>query len=415
MIQIFLFLSLFIFIFSLIVVSIKSKYGYLSVFFSLYFILILIIPAFFHVNANIFPFYNLSYEYDDQLHSAIILLVFTSFFWIAFFLTPISIKYKKNDLIKKLNIYRFMMVMWIILIILTLAMFFYGISTFTVLRKDFSTESLGGSDSTRETVLSLLRATSFFSIFFLLIYRKMIGKIYWYFTFLWSSFLFFIFNYPLALSRFLFFSYLIVLFCYYVNVSKKSKISIIFIFSVGVTTIFPFFSFITRGEGDFIESLNGYYRNSGDFDGFQSIINCVIYTSKFGFTLGNQLLSSILSFVPRSIWIEKAQPTGSVTAAAAGYDFLNISAPLPSEFYIDFGFFGLIIFSILLGFIIRKIDYVIIYENKFGLKFILSLIVVSLIPILSRGSILAVMNVFYAEIVVCSLMYFLFFIKVKFK
>ena len=103
-------------------------------------------------------------------------------------------------------------------------------------------------------------------------------------------------------------------------------------------------SHITRGEGDFQLDLFKYYQSSGDFDGFQSIINTVIYVNTYGFSYGNQIISSILSFIPRSIWASKADPTGSVAASAAGYEYVNISAPLPAEFFIDFGFIGLIYF-----------------------------------------------------------------------
>ncbi|WP_288490686.1 O-antigen polymerase [uncultured Acinetobacter sp.] len=413
MINIFLSLSLILFSLSLIFVSVRDRFGYLPVFFSLYFICILIIPAYFHIYNNVFPFYNLSYDYDDQLSAAIILFIFTIFFWLSFFLTPISRVVKDNYITKHVNKYRYMSTIWIVLILLSFGLLSYGINTFMTPRGEFSTESLGENATTRELVLSFLRAGAFFSVYFLLIYKKMIGKVYWYFTFLWALSLFFIFNYPLALSRFLFFSYLIILFCYYVKVSKISKISVILIFSIGVTTLFPFFSYITRGEGDFLKSLNGYYQSSGDFDGFQSIINAVIYTSKFGFTFGIQILSSIFSFVPRSLWIDKAQPTGSITASAAGYDFLNISSPLPSEFFIDFGYPGLIFFSILLGVILRKIDSVILFERKLSLKFSLSIILISLLPVLSRGSLLAVINILYAEIIVFSLIYLMIFLKVK--
>ncbi|WP_151809097.1 O-antigen polymerase [Acinetobacter soli] len=415
MIQIFLSLSLFIFVLSLLIVTLRDRYGYLSIFFSLYFILILIIPAYFHVNNNIFPFYGLSYEYSDQLSASIILLVFTVFFWLSFFLTPNKSLIKRRETNKSLDKFRFMYVIWSVLLILTISLFFYGLNIFLTNRGDSYSGSLSDNSTTRELLLTFLRSGSFFAMFFLLIYKKFVSKLYWYFTFLWAFILFFIFNYPLALSRFLFFSYLILLFCYFVTPSKVSKFSVITIFVFGITTLFPFFSYVTRGEGNFLESLNGYYQNSGDFDGFQSIINAVIYTSNVGYSLGNQISSSLFSFIPRSIWLGKAEPTGSITAAAAGYDFLNISSPLPAEFFVDFSYVGLIFFSTILGIAFKKIDSLVLTSGKQELRFILSIILISLIPILSRGSILAVINIFYAELIICSLLYYLIFLKIKFK
>ena len=52
----------------------------------------------------------------------------------------------------------------------------------------------------------------------------------------------------------------------------------------------------------------------------------------------------------------KGEPTGKMTAEAVGYNFTNISQPLPSEFYVDFGWTGVIIGGLVLGVFFYRLD-----------------------------------------------------------
>lgn len=413
MIQIFLTISLLFYVFALIFVILKTRYGYLPIFFSLYFIFILIIPAYFHVYNNVFPFYGLSYSYDYQLDAAIVLTVFTSFFWMGFFLNKGRNVRVIEFLDRTVDSSRFFISIWLIILLLVLCLAHFGIGSFIVKRSDFSRDTFGSNSSIVELIISFMRWGSFSLIFYLLVFRKHVHKLFWIVSFLFSIIIFFIINFPLALPRFVFFSYLISLFCFFRTSNVKNKFIVVLLFSLGVTTIFPYFSFITRGEGDFSDVMNNYYQSSGDFDGFQSIINVVEFVSNKDYTYGNQILSALFSFIPRSIWEGKSDPTGSVTASAAGYDYLNISSPLPAEFYVDFGYLGLILFSFFLGLFFRKIDKYYILSDRINLKYLLSILFIALVPILSRGALLAVINNLYAVIIVFTLMYYIIFLKVK--
>ena len=61
------------------------------------------------------------------------------------------------------------------------------------------------------------------------------------------------------------------------------------------------------------------------------------------------LLSALFFFVPRTVWPQKSIGTGGESAMYEGYPFINISSPLPSEFYVDFGMVGLVVLSTLFG------------------------------------------------------------------
>lgn len=96
--------------------------------------------------------------------------------------------------------------------------------------------------------------------------------------------------------------------------------------------------------------------NSADFDSFQQIINTMYYVESYGLELGSQLISSLFFWLPRSLWSGKSIATGELVAESIGYDYLNLSNPLWSEFYIDFGWFGLVLGMFLYGRVSKKIE-----------------------------------------------------------
>ncbi len=140
---------------------------------------------------------------------------------------------------------------------------------------------------------------------------------------------------------------------------RRLLLSILYLF--GALVAMPLMDALTRG-GRKLEELNtsvimGQYFRSGDFDGLQSINNIVLHTNRFGYEYGHQLLSALLFFVPRAYWSGKAEPTGSVVANTAGYNFLNVSMPLPGEFFIDGGWFAVVGGGLFVGWALQKIDF----------------------------------------------------------
>jgi hypothetical protein len=94
-----------------------------------------------------------------------------------------------------------------------------------------------------------------------------------------------------------------------------------------------------------IGNLPGDY----NFDAFQMIFYTTVYTEKNGYSLGNQLLLPAFFWVPRSIWSRKPIGTPDIVAAHANFDSLNVSSPLWSEGYINFGIPGVFLFLFLFG------------------------------------------------------------------
>lgn len=66
-------------------------------------------------------------------------------------------------------------------------------------------------------------------------------------------------------------------------------------------------------------------------------------------TGGRQLLGSMLFFVPRGVWPDKPEGSGHLIAKTNGAKFVNVSMPYFSEGYINFGWAGTAVFTLLLA------------------------------------------------------------------
>ena len=82
----------------------------------------------------------------------------------------------------------------------------------------------------------------------------------------------------------------------------------------------------------------------------------LMYVDEIGLTYGRQILSTLFFFIPRRVWASKPIVTGAMVSGAQNANFTNLSAPLISEGYIDFGIVGIVVFSVLLAYALKKID-----------------------------------------------------------
>ena len=170
-------------------------------------------------------------------------------------------------------------------------------------------------------------------------------------------------NNPLSTPRYWFGTVLISYFAFAVKYYRTDLVRYFTPFIIfSVLMIFPLSDLFRASlDVDFSEEISNFsftshLEKSGDFDAFQQITNTYVYVDENGLSYGKQLLSSVLFFVPRSIWDGKSQPTGRVLAENLGYSFYNLSAPIWSEFYVDFSFFGLLFFMYFYGRMIRGFD-----------------------------------------------------------
>lgn len=142
-----------------------------------------------------------------------------------------------------------------------------------------------------------------------------------------------------------------------------------FLFMVMIIA-FPLIAAITHTDATFLEllkkpSLLTAETNKGggiisafntlNYDAFANIMATLEYVQSSGFSMGYQALSAFLFFVPRGLWESKPISTGELVGdyLIEQYDFTysNLSNPLVSEGYINFGIMGVIIGALSLAFI----------------------------------------------------------------
>ncbi|MFQ2032713.1 hypothetical protein ACK35Y_07305 [Aeromonas veronii] len=123
---------------------------------------------------------------------------------------------------------------------------------------------------------------------------------------------------------------------------------------VSLLVIMPFlekFRYFDPSKIDFSISLD--FLNHGHFDAYQNFARVV----DLGLvTNGYQLSGVLLFFVPRSFWPDKPVGSGYYMSEIANYSFSNISMPYIGEGYVNFGVLGVLLFMLLLGISINKID-----------------------------------------------------------
>ncbi|WP_312390638.1 O-antigen polymerase [Chryseobacterium sp.] len=103
--------------------------------------------------------------------------------------------------------------------------------------------------------------------------------------------------------------------------------------------------------------------NSGHFDSFQ---NFSLIVSHSDITWGRQLLGVIFFWVPRVFWPNKPEGSGTYLAKQLRFSFDNISANFFAEGYVNFGIFGIFLFTVIISYVTAYADK--LYWNQFHNK-----------------------------------------------
>lgn len=132
----------------------------------------------------------------------------------------------------------------------------------------------------------------------------------------------------------------------------------------GLIFIFPAISFFRNisnlKDTSFTEYIITNIRNpllNANFDAHQIFISILRWIQMDGITWGKQLLGAVFFFIPRKIWPSKALGTGQTAFIQTNQHwYTNVSAPLPSEGFANFGVLGIIIFAVIIGYAVYKLD-----------------------------------------------------------
>lgn len=160
-----------------------------------------------------------------------------------------------------------------------------------------------------------------------------------------------------TISRYLLFgTYLSLIALFFEKFKHPSFVLIAFYF--GFAVVFPAFNFFKNHDLSEISQfhLGGFDPTFNDYDAHYLLMCTMRYVNKEGVMFGGNLLTALFCFVPRSIWPGKLQASGSIVADYLGATFNNVSCPLFAEFYLSFGYAGVIIFTIIFTAIIKLLE-----------------------------------------------------------
>lgn len=167
-------------------------------------------------------------------------------------------------------------------------------------------------------------------------------------------------NFPTSLSRFLVGTVYLGLIVSFLPKKfwKYKKFDILFL--IVILIFFPLFYFFKNYTlsqlftGEIKLNIRSF--ESVDFDAFTLIGRTIRFVEEQGLQLGNQIRSTIFFFIPQDFLDLKGIPSGELVAKTQGFFYTNLSEPIMAEAYIDFGYIGVVLYGIVIGAILAKID-----------------------------------------------------------
>lgn len=164
----------------------------------------------------------------------------------------------------------------------------------------------------------------------------------------------------------------------------RKKNSFVIIMLLAYFFVLPFLDNFRYYNGFVSFNFSFDYFNTMNFDAGQNFM-CVIKENVI--TWGRQLLGVLLFFIPRSLWPSKPIGSGAYLASLHPGSFSNIAMPYFAEGYMNFGFFGVFIFTIFLAFFSARVDkkYWNFVYNSIDINYGMYLILVGAFSFILRG------------------------------
>lgn len=159
---------------------------------------------------------------------------------------------------------------------------------------------------------------------------------------------------PTAMPRFSVAAmYIPVLFLSFKSFKKPNVF--VFMFILGLLVLFPFLNNFRNYSDEQSLKMGFDFKMflEGHFDTYSSLLRVVTYDID---TNGMQLVGCLLFWVPRSIWPTKPIGSGAYLSEVLHLSFDNISCCYFAEGYINGGFIGIFIFTVVLAFFSASFD-----------------------------------------------------------
>lgn len=168
---------------------------------------------------------------------------------------------------------------------------------------------------------------------------------------------------PFNTSRFyLGFCVILVIYLFYAHKLTPGKFTALML--SGLFVLFPLLNYFRYGLRSFafpsLQELMFAQLSELHFDAYANLIATIRYTAEFGFAYGYRLLGALLFFVPRSVWpgkpLSSGETIGDYLSERYALDMSNLSNPLPSEFYLNFGWFGVVLGAAAVALLLRRLE-----------------------------------------------------------
>ncbi len=152
--------------------------------------------------------------------------------------------------------------------------------------------------------------------------------------------------------------------------------------------VLPFMDNFRYFNGKISWNFSFDYFNTMNFDAGQNFMFAI---KNNVITWGRQLLGVLLFFVPRSIWPNKPIGSGAYLASTQPGSFSNIAFPFFGEGYINFGYLGTFIFTIILAYFSARLDKKFWAKMSYGIdiNYGMYLILVGALTFILRGDLMS--------------------------
>lgn len=347
------------------VIVLTSLSGNMQVCFQIayiYFAIYLLLPGFNHASSNEYPFFSMSYSQEVRLDAAIIVCVFCCMLVVVQFFGALfggrNVRFVIDEDVRIAPNFLFLVLFWLVLIV-SLALFLSLAGLNFAFGSRWEKLELDAAAGTMVTALP--RAIAAVGMAYAIAQARLMRPGAAIITIIMFIVPTLMILYPPAIPRSQLFGLLLICAFAMLNFSTiRARLGLTITFIFGAVVAMPIADMLTRGRQSLsdvyaADILTRYFK-TGDFDGLQSLNNVVVFAQTTGFQYGRQLLGSLFFFVPRDVWNTKPEPTGILAARAVGYKFLNVSQPLPGEFYSDFGLWGVAIGGVITGIVFLRLD-----------------------------------------------------------